>query len=299
MRVSEKQRYNLTESRIAKTKAQNAKQLETISTQQKILRLSDDPIGAGQAIREKSTLKDIQQYTKNLEYSKGYIERTETSLVAINDFLMRAKELAVSLSNATYGDKARGGAAGEVREIIDAVVALGNTAYAGRYVFGGFRTRTPPVNSDGQFLGDDGAIFLQIDDNSFRQINIQARELFEPDPQERQEGRFGMIPTLEILHDGLKFNDIQKIRKGITELDFQLDKASSYQAILGSIYNALESAIERQEHSEIQTTERLSNITDADTYKATSDFKKTETVLQSTLLASNKLLQPSLLNFLQ
>jgi flagellar hook-associated protein 3 FlgL len=38
---------------------------------------------------------------------------------------------------------------------------------------------------------------------------------------------------------------------------------------------------------------------DADAFAAVSDFKKTETILQSTLLAANKVLQPSLLNFLQ
>ena len=34
-------------------------------------------------------------------------------------------------------------------------------------------------------------------------------------------------------------------------------------------------------------------------FKASSDFKQTEAILQSTLMASNKLLQPSLMNFLQ
>jgi flagellar hook-associated protein 3 FlgL len=43
----------------------------------------------------------------------------------------------------------------------------------------------------------------------------------------------------------------------------------------------------------------LSEIEDADALKVTSDFKKTEATLQSTLLASNKVLQPSLLNFMQ
>jgi flagellar hook-associated protein 3 FlgL len=43
----------------------------------------------------------------------------------------------------------------------------------------------------------------------------------------------------------------------------------------------------------------LSQIEDADAFKVMSDFKKTEATLQSTLLASNKVLQPSLLNFMQ
>ena len=43
----------------------------------------------------------------------------------------------------------------------------------------------------------------------------------------------------------------------------------------------------------------LSKTEDVDMFKASSDFKQTEAILQSTLMASNKLLQPSLMNFLQ
>ena len=54
--------------------------------------------------------------------------------------------------------------------------------------------------------------------------------------------------------------------------------------------------IELQKEQKIDT---VSKVEDADMFKATSDFKRTETALQTTLMASNKLLQPSLLNFLQ
>jgi flagellar hook-associated protein 3 FlgL len=47
------------------------------------------------------------------------------------------------------------------------------------------------------------------------------------------------------------------------------------------------------------TKKQLSGVEDADMYDATSEFKRTETALQSTLQASTKLLQPSLLNFMQ
>jgi flagellar hook-associated protein 3 FlgL len=299
MRISDRQRYAMANSRVDTAKGDNAAMLEQLSTQKRINRISDDPIGLGQALKRKTQISNYDQFIKNIEFSKGFLERTEASLQGITENLMRAKELSVTLANATYGPSSREAAALEIREMIEGVVSLANSTYGNRYLFGGFRTQTPPVSREGGFMGDDGAIFLQIDDGTFRQINLQARNLFEPNADEREDGHFGMIHTLQILYESLNGNNIQGIQKAMEELDFQLDKTTSYQATLGAVFNAIDETSKKLELNRELTQKDLSRIEDADTYKVTSDFKKTESVLQSTLMASNKLLQPSLMNFLQ
>jgi flagellar hook-associated protein 3 FlgL len=299
MRVSDRQRYELANSRVGAAKSDNTAMLEQLSTQKRINRLSDDPIGLGESLKRKTQIASADQFLKNIDFSKGYIERTEGALNGIQDFLIRAKELSVSMANDTYDANSRLATAREVKEILEGVVALANSAYGNRYVFGGFRTMTPPVSRDGNFMGDDGAIFLQVDDGTFRQINLQARNLFVPSADEREGGRLGMVHTLEILKQALETDDVEGIRRAMTELDFQMDKTSSYQATLGSIYNGIEETAKRLELNREMVQENLSRIEDADVYRVTSDFKRTESVLQSTLLASNKLLQPSLMNFMQ
>lgn len=299
MRVSDRQRYELANSRVGAAKSDNTAMLEQLSTQKRINRLSDDPIGLGESLKRKTQIASADQFLKNIDFSKGYIERTEGALNGIQDFLIRAKELSVSMANDTYDANSRLATAREVKEILEGVVALANSAYGNRYVFGGFRTMTPPVSRDGNFMGDDGAIFLQVDDGTFRQINLQARNLFVPSADEREGGRLGMVHTLEILKQALETDDVEGIRRAMTELDFQMDKTSSYQATLGAIYNGIEETAKRLELNREMVQENLSRIEDADVYRVTSDFKRTESVLQSTLLASNKLLQPSLMNFMQ
>ena len=63
--------------------------------------------------------------------------------------------------------------------------------------------------------------------------------------------------------------------------------------------NAISQTQARTEKDVDFTKATLSGVEDADAFKVMSDFKKTESLLQSTLLASNKVLQPSLLNFMQ
>jgi flagellar hook-associated protein 3 FlgL len=299
MRISDRQRYEMANARVETAKSDNATMLEQLSTQKRINRVSDDPIGMGQALKRKTQISNYDQFIKNIEFSKGFLERTESALEGMHEFLIRAKELSVTLSNSTYAAASREAAALEMREVIEGVVSLANSTYGNRYLFGGFRTQTPPVSREGNFMGDDGAIFLQIDDGTFRQVNLQARNLFEPSADERAKGHFGMVATLQILADSLHADDIQGIQKAMDELDFQMDKTSSYQATLGAVYNAVDETAKKLEMNKELTQADLSRIEDADTYRVTSDFKRTESVLQSTLLASNKLLQPSLMNFMQ
>lgn len=299
MRISDRHRYDITGTRIETAKSDNAKMLETLSTQKRINRVSDDPVSMVQVIRHKDRLGRLRQFQKNAEYSKGYIETTETAISGIHDALIRAKELSVAMASSTYGPDSREAAAREINEIVNAVVNLGNTTYGSKFVFGGFRTQTPPIAADGHYVGDDGAIFMQLDEDFYQQVNLQARYLFEAGPEEQEKGHFNLIDTLTILQDGLHSDDIETVRKAMDELDQQLKKASSFQATLGAIHNAIGNASKKLELGEELTTENMSKLEDADIYKASSDFKRTETVLQSSLMASNKLLQPSLLNFLQ
>ncbi len=299
MRVSERQRYSLTNHRVEQARDKNAAVLEKLSTLRDINRISDNPVGAGQEIRSKARINNTTQYRRNIDFSKGFLERTETALVGIADNLIRAKELGVAMSNSTYAAQSRDAAAMELKQLTDQVIALGNTSYQDKYVFSGYRTNTPALSDTGEYLGDDGSLYLQIDDHDYRQINIRGRELFEPSAEDRARGHFNLTDSLFVLLKGLQSDDVSMIRKSIDELDYQIDKITSGQSSLGALSSALTSSSKALELDEDLSKEQLSRITEVDTFKATSDFHRTESTLQSTLLASNKLLQPSLLNFMQ
>lgn len=299
MRVSERFKYDLSQSRVENSKEDNAKMLEQVSTQKRINHLSDNPIDNAQVIRQRGRLVQSQQLLKNIDYASGYLERTESAVRGIGDYLLRAKELSVAMANDTYGPSSREGTAQEIKQIVEGVVSLANTSFGNRYVFGGFRTQTPPISRDGQYLGDDGSVFIQISEGTFKQVNIDARGLFEAGEKGRNDGHFDMIHTLDILYTGLKDNDVPMIRTAMEELDHQLDKVSSFQARIGSIQNTLGSMRARLESGTELTTADISRMEDADLFKTSSELKRTESVFQSTLMATTKLLQPSLLNFLQ
>lgn len=299
MRISERMRYDIVANRVHDAKESNAKALERMSSQKDIQKLSDNPVGASQIIRYRDHIGDLQQFQTNIEYSKGMLERSESALQSISDSLIRAKELAVGMSNDTFDHNSREATSREIRELMDDVVQNANTTFNGRYIFGGFRNQTPALSMDGDYLGDDGAIFLQMSPGNFRQVNLQSRNLFEAAPDERQAGHLDMVHTMQILYEGLQSDDKTMIHTAMNELDHQLEKTTSYHATLGAMWNSMKDTGDRLNSEETIMRGRLSKVQDTDMYDATSEFKRTETVLQGTLMASTKLLQPSLLNFLQ
>jgi flagellar hook-associated protein 3 FlgL len=299
MRVSENQRYRQANDKIAKAKSDNAKALDAVSTMKNIHRISDDPTGLSRAIRYRDQIASLDQHVKNMELSKGFMETTEQALSGITDNIVRAKELAIGMANDTNNAASRDAASKEIRQIIDDVLLLGNSSYNSRFVFAGFRNETPPLTEDGNFTGDDGQIFVEVSPGTFKPINLMAKGLFVPAEADRLKGHENMISVLQNLYDGMAENDKSKIQDSMAKLDFHMDKVTSYQATIGGMWNSLNNAQTRVLRDSDAAKVTLSGIEDADAFKVTSEFKQAETTLQGTLLASNKVLQPSLLNFLQ
>jgi flagellar hook-associated protein 3 FlgL len=140
---------------------------------------------------------------------------------------------------------------------------------------------------------------VEVSPGTFKPINLMAKGLFVATEADRMKGQGNMISVLQNLYDGMAENDKNKIQESMAQLDFHLDKVTSYQATIGGMWNSLNNAQTRVIRDSDAAKVALSGVEDADAFKATSQFKQTETTLQGTLLASNKVLQPSLLNFLQ
>lgn len=299
MRVSERHRYWVANNRVEKAKTNQVETLNTLSTQKRINKIHDDPVGNVQSIQLKKKLSHLQDIRKNIDFSKGFLDVTEGALGELSDRLVRAQELAIGMANDTYDGKNREITAKEVRQLVQQVISLANSKYGNKYVFSGFRNSAPALDLHGNFMGDDGQIFIQVGQNQFKKINIPGRELFVATPAEQDQGHFGLISSLDLLLNGLETNDKDSLYRAVDELAHQLDKVSSFQSGVGATWSAISSAEKRIEFREVQAQSFLSKTEDADIFKASSDFKRAESVLQSTLMSSNKLLQPSLLNFLQ
>ena len=125
---------------------------------------SDDPLNAGAIINLQGNLSQNTQFIRNIDYTRSYLDKSESTLGSVNNIISRAKELSIQMMNSvSYDAASRRSVATEIQQLHDEVISLGNTTIGSRYLFGGSITDTPPVASGALFYGNTQAVTTQVD----------------------------------------------------------------------------------------------------------------------------------------
>jgi flagellar hook-associated protein 3 FlgL len=160
---------------------------QQLATGKKLLRPSDDPVGAAQVIRLTEELDKITQYQRNNDLTSSALEQQETALRSINDVVNRARVLTVQSGNGILAGQDRKAIGAEIEQIRDQVLDLMNTRNAsGDYVFSGYQSSNqafefnPSASGDKvSFLGDDGENQIQISDSVILQSTSSGKSIFQ------------------------------------------------------------------------------------------------------------------------
>lgn len=112
-----------------------------MSSQKKIQRPSEDPVVAIRALRLRGNLSEVNQYyDKNIPDAEAWLNVTETSLNNMKSILEDVRTQCVYGSTGTLTADDRKAILTNLTKLREQVYAEGNTDYAGRTVFTGFRT---------------------------------------------------------------------------------------------------------------------------------------------------------------
>jgi flagellar hook-associated protein 3 FlgL len=117
----------------------------------------------------------------------------------------------------------------------------------------------------------------------------------------KRMGLFGssdMMGTLMVLQDALENNDPEALQMLLDELDGAITVALESRADVGSRAMRLEITDSRLVDLNLSFTRLLSEVEDADITELITSLAMHETSYQAALLAASKIIQPSLLNFL-
>lgn len=297
-RVSEQLRFRQTNDRVAGGREALDRVQEMASSGQKLRRISDDPAGTVRVLQGRERILNIVQFRKSLDFARGFLSRTEDALKGLSESLNRARELAVQQANSTWGPTERSTVSKEVRQIIDHCISLGNSSFGERFVFGGFRTQHPPITQEGRFVGDDGMIYAQMDEDIFYPVNIPGREIFDIEPDE--EGRaVNLVDSLRLLYDALSTNDQDGIQSSISALDASSKRVLDALATVGARSSMVENVESRLNSADEHYNRQVSNLSSTDLVQTALELKRAQTSMEYTLQASGQVLTPSLLQFLK
>lgn len=139
---------------------------------------SDNPAGVANAIDLKAAIDANTQYQSSSQTATNWMQATTAALQQLTDVVSRARQLAVQASNDTNtaGDRAQ--IASEVQQLTQQVVQVGNSTYAGNYIFAGTDVQTPPFNANGGYTGNIGAVNHTIAPNYVMKANADPNAIF-------------------------------------------------------------------------------------------------------------------------
>lgn len=144
MRITNRMMTNNMLSNINKNKQSVSKLEEQYSTGKKIQKPSDDPIITVRALKLRTNLTELEQYyEKNIPDAISWMDMTESSLNTINDTLKQINTYCIQGSSDPLAAADRASIVQNLVEMKGQIYQEGNTNYAGRYVFTGFKTDSP------------------------------------------------------------------------------------------------------------------------------------------------------------
>jgi flagellar hook-associated protein 3 FlgL len=273
-----------------------------ISSGLRIERSSDDPAGASAVMQASGSLRALEQYRRNIDGATSRLSAEEGAIEQLGSLLDRAKELATSQSGSTATAQTRSITAKEIRQLRDAAVALGNTQFAGSYLFGGDYATTPPFDAaqPAPFRALDPVTALPRDPVGRRQIEIGSGQFLDGTRHGKQvfldTGAFAAIESLLV---GLEANDEGGIRTAATAIDAAIDAVQAQLGDVGARANRLEMAASNIAVLENNLTTYKSELSEIDVEAAFTELVSRQTAYQAAMLATSRISGMSLTEYLR
>jgi flagellar hook-associated protein 3 FlgL len=307
MRITQSMVTDRLLANLSSSKERLSRASEEVQTQRKLLKASDDPVGAQRAVMTRGELQANAQHTSNVSQAKGWMQTAGDAMTEMTKLLHRAQELTIQGANDATGPEARANIAQELDQIIAAVKQAGNTNYGGVYLFAGTQTTTAPYDTTtvpavDTYAGDDGVIAREIGPGVSVQINTRVNA-GTPPLLGQGGGDGGFIDTLRNISAHLKGStdaDTNALRTtDLRALEANLSGFNQAQATVGATVNRLEAAENRLASNKVAATQLLSETEDVDPATAYLNLSTAQSVYEAALKAGSTIIQPSLLDFLR
>lgn len=283
-----------------------------LQSNKRILRLSDDPIGAISSVQIERDLKRAEQYDKNISDAQAWLTQTETCLMDINSILSRARELAINAGNGTYDEEQRIAIKEELCELRNHFVELINTKFSGKYIFGGYNTTSRPfaVNPDGTLSYNSIADIANADPGDIaaekaqiRKYNVSPATAFEVSLSGlhiTDTGSDNIYNLFEGLIQCIESPDVTpEIISYSEKFSNSQNKILTLVADVGGRQKALEIMSSRYEGETINLTELYQKTVGIDQAEVIMQLKMAENTYNATLQVGASIIQNSLVDFLR
>ena len=329
MRVTSKMMTNRY-LRDANTNLNNLQKLTNqLTSGKEISRPSDNPYKVARSMQLNTSISTNKQYNENIKDTLNWLDSTDEALSQVSSTLERIRTLMVSAGNAAYGTDERNAIANEVNERIGELSQILNTSFDGKYIFGGTKTTSTPVNVVQDNNGNNKLVFVdkngqelelnsedkytqnqlnminskltsEISQGVSIEYNINSMELLVfKDSDGNTQNTMNLLSDIITNLTSSDDTDAEKITgENLNDLDKVIQNVLKARAEVGAKQNRMESAEAKNEEANLNMTDILSKTEDIDFTEKMIQYSTAQTVYQAALQVSAKILPSTLLDYL-
>ncbi|MCM3736632.1 flagellar hook-associated protein 3 [Bacillus cytotoxicus] len=287
MRVSTFQSANWAKSEMMRLASQQMYHRNQVTSGQKNIRMSEDPLAASKSFALQHSLANIEQMQKDLEDSKSIMKQTESTLGGIRAALDRVDVLTIQAISGTNGPTELKAIGAEIEQKLKEVVYLANTKEDGRYIFGGEEFNQPPFADDGTYQGGTTDVKWTLNDGYDIKVFRDGKDLLSP-----------AIKTLAKVKDALLSGDQAALQPLMQQNKDNADKVSDRRTEVGSTLNTLEAFKNILSEQNMAIVENKKEIEDVDLASAISDLSYINATYEATLKAVSTMGKISILDYM-
>ena len=267
---------------------------------------SDDPIDSRRAVNTRNTISKTEQYLTNLNSGEMLLRESSTTMETVHELITRAHELTLQGANGTYAQEQLDAIAQEMDQVLENLLDTSNHQTADRFIYGGTRTKSEPFvatrDANGtitavNYVGNSEYIEIATGDGQRLAINEPGDIVFGQPVSAASNSLFEMV--INIRDDLLAGNqgDLGNIR--LDELDQARKNVGQALARVGSRQNRAERAVIELDDFVLSNQELLSDSIDADFADTIVNLNSQSNAFQAALSAGARVIQPSLLDYVQ
>lgn len=173
MRISLRTQYSNFLDGLMDTQSRLMDLNQQASSQKRITKPSDDPVGTARVLKYRASIAGIDQYRSNIDTAKGWLGLADESMMQVSTILTQVKGLAEQGATGTMDAKDREATADQVRQLFGQLVNLANTRYEGNSIFGGHKFEDSAFEQGLMVYDQDGTNLGLASGASDRSIMVQ------------------------------------------------------------------------------------------------------------------------------
>lgn len=301
-----------------------------LSTGKLINRPSDNPYKTARSMQLTTSINTNSQYKSNINDAVNWLDATDDALSSLTNVLQRVRELMISSGNAAYGSDESASINKEIKERVSEMTQILNSNFDGRYIFGGTKTTSKPLdvvqnpttkNYDIKFIDKEGKPIdlesadldqVRLADSLASNLSVEVSKGVNIDYNVTAMGILRFRSDAGEYVDGLSLlSDIQNnlissnigdrekvVNENLKDIDALLSNILNKRAEVGAKQNRMESALSKNEDETLSMTDVLSKTEDVDYTEKTIEYYMAQTTYTAALQVNAQILPKTILDYL-